>query len=403
MIKAFKYKLNPTKIQKMFFNKSFGCCRYVYNWALQKRIEAYQSDGVKLTAIDLCKLLPNLKKMEDTYWLNEVSAVSLQQSIRCMDTAFTKFFREHTGFPKFKSKHSRKQSYKETDGVNIDFNLNRIRLPKIGWVEFYPNKKFEGKIGTVTISKSSTNKYYVSINVDDSIPYPDKSPIDPNTSIGIDVGIKDFAVLSNGQVFQNPKHLGNAEKRLKCLQRRLSRKQKGSNRRCKAKHNVAICHERIRNRRQNFLHKVSKKIVSENQTIIIEDLNVKGMLKNHCIAKGISSASWSEFFRMLQYKSDWNGVNLIKIGRFEPSSKMCRCGYIHKNLKLSDRKWVCPSCGYINDRDLLAAQNIKKFGLERQNLLSQENINKTPVVNRVGDVESLAIAGAVKRQIISIN
>lgn len=166
------------------------------------------------------------------------------------------------------------------------------------------------------------------------------------------------------------------------------------------KHDVAVCHERIRNRRQDFLHKVSKKIVSENQTIIIEDLNVEGMLKNHCLAKGIASASWSEFFRILQYKSDWRSVNLIRIGRFEPSSKMCECGYIHRDLKLSDRIWTCPSCGAVNDRDLLAARNIKKFGLEKQNLLTQDNIS--PVVNRAGDVESLAMAGTVKRQIISV-
>ena len=185
---------------------------------------------------------------------------------------------------------------------------------------------------------------------------------------------------------------------LGCLQRRMSRKKEGSNRYKKAKHDVAVCHERIRNRRQDFLHKVSKKIVSENQAIIIEDLNVKGMLKNHCLAKGIASASWSEFFRMLQYKSDWRGVNLIRIGRFEPSSKMCGCGYIHRDLKLSDRIWTCPECGAVNDRDLLAANNIKKFGLEKQNLLTQENINKTPVVNWEGDVELSAVAGAVKRQ-----
>lgn len=175
-------------------------------------------------------------------------------------------------------------------------------------------------------------------------------------------------------------------------------KHKGSNRWKKAKHDVAVCHERIRNRRQDFLHKVSKKIVSENQTIIIEDLNVGGMLKNHCLAKGIASASWSEFFRMLQYKSDWRGVNLIRIGRFEPSSKMCGCGYIHRDLKLSDRVWTCPECGSVNDRDLLAANNIKRFGLEKKNLLTQENINKTPVVNREGGVELSALAGTVKRQ-----
>ena len=315
-----------------------------------------------------------------------------------MDSAFTKFFREHTGFPKFKSKHHSKPSFKNINSVRIDFDNSRIKLPIVGWVNFYKNRSFDGKIGTVTVSKSTTGKYYVSILVEDGASLPEKFPIISTTSVGVDVGLKDFAVLSNGQVFQNPKYLEKSSKRLSCLQRRMSRRKKGSNRYKKAKHDVAVCHERIRNRRQDFLHKVSKKIVSENQTIVIEDLNVGGMLKNHCLAKGISSAAWSEFFKMLQYKSDWRGVNLIRIGRFEPSSKMCGCGYIHRDLKLSDRVWTCPNCGSKNDRDLIAAQNIKKFGLEKQNLLTQENINKTPVVNREGDVELSALAGTVKRQ-----
>lgn len=315
-----------------------------------------------------------------------------------MDSAFTKFFIEHTGFPRFKSKHRDKSVFKNINSVKFDFENNRIKIPVIGWIKFFSNRMFEGKIGTVTISKSSTGKFYASILVDDGIPLPYKFVIDSDTTVGIDVGIKDFAVLSNGQVFGNPKYLESSQKRLVCLQRRVSRKKKGSNRYKKAKHNFAVCHERIRNRRQDFLHKVSKKIVSENQTIIIEDLNVNGMLKNHCLAKRIASASWSEFFRMLQYKSYWRGVNLIRIGRFEPSSKMCGCGYVYRDLKLSDRIWTCPECGSVNDRDLLAANNIKKFGLEKQNILTQDNINKTPVVNREVDVELSALAGTVKRQ-----
>ena len=194
---------------------------------------------------------------------------------------------------------------------------------------------------------------------------------------------------------------GNLEKsssRLKCLQRRLTRKQKGSRRREKARLAVAKAYEHISNQRHNFLHHIVNNILGENQTVVIEDLNVEGMMKNYRLANSIASCSWSEFFRILSYKSDWKGVNLIRIGRFEPSSKMCECGYIHRDLKLSDRIWTCPSCGTVNDRDLLAARNIKKFGLEKQNLLTQENINKTPVVNREGDVELSAVVGAVKRQ-----
>ena len=402
MIRAFKYRLNPTDSQVIQMEKTFGCCRYIYNWALDLKIQIYQREKRSVTAVDLCKQLTILKKDEDHLWLNDVSNECLQQSIRCLDQAFTKFFREHSGFPKFKSKHRSKNAFKNINSVKFDFESNRIKIPIIGWVKFFPNRVFNGKVGTVTISKSATGKYYASILVDDGASVPDKFPIDPDTAVGIDVGIKDFAVLSNGSVFQNPKHLENAEKRLQCLQRRLARKQKTSNRRRKAKHDLAVCYEQIRNRRQDFLHKVSKMIVSENQTIIIEDLNVDGMLKNHCLAKSIASASWSDFFRMLQYKSEWRGVNLIRIGRFEPSSKMCECGYIHRDLKLSDRVWTCPECGAVNDRDLLAARNIKKFGLEKQNLLTQDNINKSPVVNRVGGVELSALAGAVKRQVISV-
>lgn len=400
MIKSFKYRLNPTKGQIIQMKKTFGCCRYIYNWALDLKIKAYQESKRSLSAVDLCKELTLLKQREDYFWLKEVSSESLQQSIRCLDSAFTKFFREHTGFPKFKSKHRDNPTFKNINSVKIDFENSKIKIPILGWVKFYKNRSFEGKIGTIIVSKSSTGKYYVSVLVEDGNPLPEKNPITPSTSVGIDVGLKDFAVLSNGQVFQNPKYLEKSSKRLACLQRRLSRKKKGSNRYKKAKLAVAICHEKIKNRRQDFLHKVSKRIISENQTVIIEDLNVEGMLKNHCLAKGISSVAWNDFFRMLQYKAEWSGVNLIRIGRFEPSSKMCSCGYTNKDLKLSDRRWICPCCGSENDRDLLAAQNIKRFGLEKQNLLSQENIS--PVVNRAEDAELPTLVGTVKRQIILV-
>jgi putative transposase len=228
---------------------------------------------------------------------------------------------------------------------------------------------------------------------------PEKPMIDFNTSVGIDVGIKDFAVLSNGQVFENPKFLEKEEKRLKVLQRRLAKKKKGSKRRERAKLAVAKQHERIRNKRTNFIHQVTSKIVRENQTIVVEDLNVDGMLKNHCLAKSISSVAWSEFFRQLQYKCDWYGKNLVRIGRFEPSSKMCLCGSVYKDLKLSQRRWVCPSCGRDNDRDLLAAVNILRFGLQEQNLT---NNNKSPYVVGVEDAEWSELADTMKRQSISL-
>ena len=393
MIKAYKYRLCPNGEQRTFFEKSFGCTRYVYNWALSKRIEAYQQRKERISCVDLCKMLTGLKKEEDKIWLSEVSTECLQQSIRCMDSAFTRFFREKKGFPKFKSKKDNKKSYKAIDNVHIDFELSRIKLPKIGWVKFYKNREFNGKIGTVTVSKTATGKYYVSVLVDDGNSIPNKPKIEYVNTVGIDVGIKDFAVLSDGYVFGNPKYLENAEERLKVLQRRFSRKEKGSNRREIARRKLAVAYEKVRNCRTNFIHQVTSRIIRENQTIIIEDLNVQGMLKNHNLAKHIASASWSEFFRQLQYKCEWYGKNLIKIGRFEPSSKMCTCGYVNKDLKLSQREWDCPNCGQHNDRDILAAINIKRFGLQNQNL-----IGYSPVADGVEDVEWSALVGTVKRQ-----
>lgn len=365
MRKAYKYKLKPNENQKIFFEKSFGCTRFVYNWALSKRIEAYQREKKHLSCVDLCKMLTIFKKEEDKLWLNEVSSQCFQQSIKAIN------------------------------GVKVDFGSNKIQLPKIGWVSFYKNRTFEGKIGTVTVTKTATGKYYVSVLVDDGKELPKKPDIKYDTTVGIDVGIKDFAVLSNGQVYENPKYLERAEQRLKVLQRRYSRKQKGSNRRENARIRLAKAYEKVTNCRKNFIHQVTSRIVRENQTIIIEDLNVNGMLKNHNLAKHISSASWNEFFRQLQYKCEWNGRNLLKIGRFEPSSKMCTCGYVNHELKLSQREWTCPNCNQLNDRDLLAAINIKRFGLQSQNL-----IGESPVVDGIVDVEWSAVAGAVKRQYV---
>lgn len=391
MIKAYKYRLNPTDSQRIFFEKSFGCTRFIYNWALDKRIKAYQNDKERISWVDLCKDMTRLKKDDETAWLQEVANQSLQQSIRHLDSAFTRFFREKKGFPKFKSKKAPRHSFQFVQSVSVDFDSHRVKMPKVGWVKFFKNRTFDGKIGTVTISKTATGKYFMSVLVDDGKDLPIKAPITVDTTVGIDVGIKDFSVLSDGTTYANPKFLEKSEKRLKVLQRRLAKKQKGSNRRERARKALARQYEKVREQRNNFIHQVTSRIVRENQTVIIEDLNVDGMLQNHCLAKSISSAAWSEFFRQLQYKCEWHGKNLIRIGRFEPSSKMCLCGYVNKDLKLKDREWTCQKCGRHNDRDLLAAINVKRFGLQKQNL-------KTPSVGGEGDVEWSALADTVKRQ-----
>ncbi len=390
MKRAYKYRLNPTPEQIVFFNKSFGCCRFVYNYMLGKRIEAYQRDKTKIGWVELAKMLTELKKEDGKEWLSEVSNECLQQSIRNMDSAFVKFFREKAGFPNFKAKHYSRQSYKAINSVSVDLDNNKVRLPKIGWVKFFPNRKFDGKVCSATVSKTPTGKYFISVLVDDGKEIPVKPAVRYDTSIGIDVGIKDFAVCSNGDVYANPKYLEKSEARLKVLQRRFSKTKKGSNRREWARKILARQYEKVSNQRNNFLHQVTSKIVRENQTIIIEDLNVKGMLKNHRLAKSISSVSWSEFFRQLEYKCEWYGRNLIRIGRFEASSKTCICGYVNSELKLSDREWVCPKCGRHNDRDILASVNIKRFGLI------------SPLVEGDEDVEWSTVVGAVKRQYVRV-
>ena len=223
----------------------------------------------------------------------------------------------------------------------------------------------------------------MSVLVDDGKEIPEKLPVTFDTTIGIDMGIKDFAVCSNGDTYENPRHLIKAEQRLRTLQKRLSRKKKGSNRRNRARMILARQHEKVANRRQDYLHKISTKIVRENQAIVVEDLNTKGMMRNHRLSKAIGACGWSTFFKMLEYKCERQGKTFIRIGRFDPSSKMCSCGHVHRGLKLSEREWVCPNCGSVNDRDLLAACNIKRFGLQEQNLLF---VNK-PVAHGGSDVE----------------
>ena len=383
MLNAYKYRLHPTREQSGFFNKSFGCVRFIYNWGLQKRIEAYMKDKGRISYVQLCAMLTDLKKEEQYSWLREVSTECLQQSLRNLDAAFTRFFREKKGFPRFKSKSRSRQSYKAILSVHVDQERRRIKLPKIGWVKYGNNRKFEGDVRSVTVSVTPSGKYHVSVLVDDGKEIPEKLPVTFDTTIGIDMGIKDFAVCSNGDTYENPGHLIKAEQRLRTLQKRLSRKKKGSNRRNRARMILARQHEKVANRRQDYLHKISTKIVRENQAIVVEDLNTKGMMKNHRLSKAIGACGWSTFFKMLEYKCERQGKTFIRIGRFDPSSKTCSCGHVYRGLKLSEREWVCPNCGSVNDRDLLAACNIKRFGLQEQNLLF---VNK-PVAHGGSDVE----------------
>lgn len=373
MLKAYKYRIYPNKEQEKLLSKHFGCVRFIYNWALAKKNETYQKENKSLSCFDLANELAKLKKQDEYIWLNEVNSQSLQMSIRNIDNAFTKFFREKKGFPKFKKKRA-EQSFQCPQHSKVDFKNGTLNIVKIPDIKIILHRKFKGEIKTVTISKTSTGKYFASVLVETADTLPKKSSLKEKTTIGIDLGIKHFATLSNGVKIENPKHLNKSIDVLKKAQKRLSRKQKGSNNRDRARLRVAKLHEKIANQRDDFLHKLTYRLTHDNQvdTVAMEDLNIAGMVKNHRLAQSISDASWSKFIELLKYKCDWYGKNLIFIGRFEPSSKMCSCGTINNNLTLNDRIWTCSNCNTKHDRDILASRNIKKFALQKQNLIGQE-------------------------------
>ena len=369
MLKAYKYRLYPTDEQKKMLSQHFGAIRFIYNFSLEQKIKAYEKDKINLSRFDLTKMLPKLKN--ENKWLKDVNAQSLQGTLINLESAFTKFFREKKGFPKFKSKKNTVQSFSVPQHYKVDFDNSTIKLPKIGIIKSVLHRKFEGKLKTATVSINSVGQYYISILVDDGKEIPVKQVFTENTTIGVDVGIKHFATLSDGTKINNPKHLYNSSKKLTVLQRRLSKKQRGSNNRNKTRIAVAKQHLKIANQRKDFLHKVSHKLISENQAVAIETLNVSGMLKNHCLAKSISDVSWSEFFRQLEYKANWYSKTILRIGQFEPSTKICSsCGYYNHKITLADRDWKCPECHTVHDRDINAAINIKKMALQKQNLLT---------------------------------
>ncbi len=369
MLKAYKYKLNPNKEQIEMFEKHFGSVRFVYNWGLEKKTKTYQETGETITSHQLITTLPELK--EENPWLREVNSQTIQMALRNLDSAYSRFFREKKGFPKFKSKYNPRQSFQCPQNCSVDFETSTLNLPKIKKIKTVFHRKFDGDIRTVTISRAPNGKYYASILVENKVEIPIKPRLDRNDAVGIDMGLKDFLTTSDGDKIANPRHLNKSEKQLTKLQRRLSKKEKGSKNRNKQKRKVAKLHGKIANQRKDFLHKTSYQIVHKNHgTICIEDLCIKGMVKNHKLAKSISDAGWSMFYGFLRYKSEWYGKNLLDIGRFEPSSKMCSvCGYIKSDLKLSDREWTCPQCGAKHDRDINASINIRNMAFTNQNLI----------------------------------
>lgn len=365
MLKAYKYRIYPNNEQKVQIAKTFGCCRFVYNQTLAYRKERYEKEKKSVSKTD-CNNYCN-RELKQTYeWLREVDKFALTNAIYNMDSAYQKFFREHAGYPKFMSKHDNHKSYTTnfTNGnIAVDFESDKVKLPKLKWVKTKLHRNFNGQIKSATVSQVPSGKYYVSILVETE----HEELSHTNRKIGLDLGIKDLCITSAGAKYENPKILKKYERRLAKLQRQLAHKEKRSNNYYKTRKQIALCHEKIRNTRKDYLHKISHEIISENQVIVSENLRIKNMVKNHHLAKNISDVSWYELTRQLEYKAEWNKRKYVKIDTFYASSQLCSaCGYQNADTKdLSVRKWICPKCGAEHDRDINAAKNILAEGLRQ--------------------------------------
>jgi putative transposase len=348
--KAYKFRIYPNTAQKVLLGRQFGCVRFVYNHFLDLRIKTYESTGVGLSYNKTANILTELKN--ELVWLKESDSQVLQSSLADLDTAYSNFFQGRAKFPNFKSKRG-KQSCRYPQ--RFKFSATKTYLPKIGWVKTIFHRQLTGTPKNLTVSKTKTGKYFISVCVEEDI--AQYQPVDK--SVGIDLGLKDFIVTSDGDKVAFPKFLRRSEKKLKKLQKSHSKKSKGGKNREKARIKLARQHEKVANQRKDFQHKISRNLVDTYDFIALEDLNIKGMVKNHKLAKSISDASWGQFVRFISYKGNWYGSTSAKAARFYPSSKRhYGCGWIKEDLALKDRVWVCGGCGEYVDRDTNAAKNI---------------------------------------------
>lgn len=373
--KAYKFRIYPNKQQTILINKTIGSSRFVFNHFLHLWNETYSKTKKGLSYNTCATMLPSMKKSETYAWLKEVDSIALQSSIKNLEDSFNRFFRKQNKAPRFKSKKNPNQSYTTKNiNNNIQIESNKVKIPKLKWVKFANSREVKGRILNATISKRPSGKYFVSLLVEETIKELPKT----ESSVGVDLGIKDFAILDNGTIYNNNKFTYKMEQKLKREQRKLSRKQlqakkKGINlfeakNYQKQKIKVARLHEKVMNQREDFLNKVSTEIIKNHDIICIEDLNVKGMLRNHKLSKSISDVSWSSFVTKLQYKADWYGKEIIKIDKWYPSSQICSsCGTNSGKKTLDIRTWTC-KCGVKHDRDINASKNIKNEGLRIRNL-----------------------------------
>ena len=372
MLKAVKIRLYPNKEQTIQINKLLGCCRFVYNQCLARKIKSYEENNISENRTSLSKFLHHELLKDDSFvWLREQNTKVFGQTIMDMLSAYNNFFKLHTGYPKFKSKHNNKQSCrfvlgaisKRNDYTTYHLSLANIKNIKFRCSEKYANylQKHHDNIRQATLKRLPCGEYYLSILVDGDLTHKVK---ETNSVVGIDLGIKDFVITSDGEVFNNLHFKKFETKKIKRLQHQLSKKEKGSNNWNKARIKLAKVYKRLNDRKQYYLHAVSNSLIDENQIICMEDLNVKGMVKNHNLAESICEMNWGEFRRMLEYKARWYNRKIVFVNRFYPSSKKCHnCGHINKSLTLNDRQWVCPNCGQTIERDYNAALNILDEGL----------------------------------------
>jgi putative transposase len=378
MKRGIRYRIYPNKEQKALMEKHFGSTRFVYNKLLEIKSLMYKKFRISISEFELNNHIQVLK--EAYPFLKEVNSQSLQQTSKNLNSAFNHFFKDGFKYPQKKRKRDNHFSFQIPQHYSINFATSKINLPKIGWIkvkihkQLFKEMELEGNIiksdsnseflKTITVSRTPTGKYYISILTDDGEKCPEPESFSHATMIGVDVGLLTFATLSTGEKIDNPKFLKISLERLKFLQRRVSKKVIGSKNRRKAAYKLAKLHEKIANQRHDFQHKVSKKLISENQAVAVETLNIKGMKKNHKLAQAISDSAWYSFVQKLTYKAEWSGKTVLKIGQWEPSSKTCNvCGYKHPNLTEDIREWLCPSCNVLHDRDINAAINIKKFAV----------------------------------------
>lgn len=359
--KAYKYRFSPSDEQKRILAQTFGCCRYVYNWALRQRTDAYYQHGERLYYQATAHRLVMLKKQEETLWLNEVSSVALQQALRHLETAFRNFFEGRADYPTFKKKRNQQAATYASNAFT--WNARALTLAKmdapldITWHRPLPDGC---KPSSLTITKDEADRYFVSILVEEDIAPLEVTP----KMVGLDLGLKSMVITSDGHTYGNPKFFVKDEKKLAKAQRCHAKKKKGSKNRAKARLKVARIHTKIADRRRDYQHQLSVRIIRENQVVCVESLHVKNMVKNHRLAKAISDVGWSECVRQLEYKAEWYGRTLVRIDKWYPSSKRCfDCGHLLDSLPLDVRSWICPECGVQHDRDINAAKNVLAAGL----------------------------------------